>query len=207
MPLLDKVRENLPDEIRQAQGIINRRDEIIIESQRKGAQILEDAKSQAEAMLSESQLMGAVQQEADRIRQQVMTELDAHRKKAFEEAEAMKPLAYEESRVTREGADRYAEAILNTLDKNLNEFQSVVRNGQHHLSRTRTEASRMMSPLAGGVNGQAQQQKTMPPQLNPNAMHQHAPPSASAQNASYSKASQEYLKRRQAEDKHRKLKV
>ncbi len=211
VPLLDRVRENLPDEIRQSQMIMNRRDDIIVESQRKGTQILEDAKAQAEAMLSESKLMEAVQQEAERIRQQVMTELDMHRKKAFEESESMKAAAYEEARMTREGADRYAEAILNTLGKNLHEFQTVVHNGQQHLSRTRAEASRMVSPLVGGTvyapgSPQQPQKKGMPPQLNTHATP--PPQQRGVAPTSYSRASQEYLKRRQEhQEKHRKLEV
>ncbi len=171
---------------------------------------MENAKSQAEAMLSESQLMEAVQQEADRVRQQVMVELDAHRKKAFEDSETMKAIAYEEARVTREGADRYAEAILNTLGKNLNEFQTVVRNGQLHLSQTRSEASKQVNSLVGGVIGGGQ--KVMPPQLNTNTNPMppqrsgSMPPSGSGK-TSYSKASQEYLKRKQEQQKHRKLEV
>ena len=190
VPLLDRVRENMPEEMRKAKNIIERRDEMLADSQRKAAHVLEEAKLQAEHMLSDSQLMKAVELEAARIRQQVMSELEAHRRKAFEESEMMKAAAYEEARTTREGADRYAEAILTSLSKNLSEFQHVIQNGQRHLARTRSEASRMVSPLVGGAvsaNGEQQivaqqhhpgnpaQAKAAPPNMQVYTQQQAAP--------------------------------
>lgn len=141
VPLLDRIRENLPEEVRQAQRVLEHRDELVVEAQRKANQMLQEAKEQAEQMLSESELLRAVHTEAERVRQQVWTELEAMRKKTFEEAEAAKGQAYEEARTVREGADQYAETILSSLDKSLAEFQAVVRNGQKHLKRAKAEAS------------------------------------------------------------------
>ncbi|MBX2860369.1 MAG: hypothetical protein KTR14_03990 [Vampirovibrio sp.] len=152
VPLLDRIRETLPEEIRRSQIILERRDEVITDAQRKAAQILNDAKTQAESMLSESELMKAVQQEAERLRKEVVMELDALRKKAFEDAEAMKAQAYEEARTVREGADRYGETILNTLDKNLNEFQTVVHNGQRHLKSSRVDALKQLQQSAASAS-------------------------------------------------------
>lgn len=145
VPLLDRIRENLPAEIQNAQRVLERRDEIVNEAQAKANQMLQDAKKQSEFMLSESELLRAVHEEAGRIRQQITMELDAMRKKAFEEAEAARAQAYEEAGAVREGADQYAEAILGTLDKNLVEFQSVVRNGQRYLKKARMDALQQTS--------------------------------------------------------------
>ena len=146
VPLLDRIRENLPAEIQHAQRVLERRDEIVTEAQAKAGQILENAKHQSEFMLSESELLRAVHDEATRVRQQITTELDALRKKAYEEADAVRAAAYEEARTVREGSDAYAEQILGSLDQSLVEFQTVVRNGQKYLKRTRAEAARAMPP-------------------------------------------------------------
>jgi F0F1-type ATP synthase membrane subunit b/b' len=155
VPLLDRIRENLPDEIRQAQRVVEHRDDMLAEAQRKAAQMIQDAKEQAEAMLCESELLRAVHVEADRIRQQVWTELEAMRKKAWEEAESVKAQAYEEARSVREGADQYADAILTSLDKSLVEFQAVVRNGQKHLKRAKAEASHQAQMALGHAKGRS----------------------------------------------------
>ncbi len=150
VPLLDRIRENLPAEIQHAQRVLERRDEIVNEAQQKATQILQDARKQSDFMLSESELLRAVHEEANRIRQQITLELDAMRKKAFEEAEAVRAQATEEARAVREGADEYAEAILNSLDKSLTEFQTVVHNGQKHLKRVRLDAAQQLPPRVAG---------------------------------------------------------
>lgn len=140
VPLLDRIREALPEEIKQAQRINEQREQMVADAQYRANQLLQDAKNQAEFMLSESELLKAVNQEIERARQQILAESEGVRKKAFEEAEAMKAKAYEEARAVREGADQYAASILMSLDKSLTEFHSAVRTGQKHLKRTRHEA-------------------------------------------------------------------
>lgn len=146
VPLLDRIRENLPAEIQQAQRLLERRDDIVNEAQVKANQILQEAKKQSEFMLSESELLRAVHEEANRIRQQITLELEAMRKKTFEEAESARAQAYEEALAIRSGADQYAEAILGSLDKSLVEFQTVVRNGQRYLKKARMDSAQQMSP-------------------------------------------------------------
>lgn len=160
VPLLDRIRENLPAEVQQAQRVLDRRDEIVIEAQAKANQILQDAKKQSEFMLSESELLRAVHEEANRIRQQITMELEAMRKKTFEEAEAARAQAYEEALSVRGGADQYAEAILGSLDKSLVEFQMVVRNGQRHLKKVRMDAAQQMPPALAPSYGTYRQEPT-----------------------------------------------
>lgn len=159
VPLLDRIRENLPAEVQQAQRVLDRRDEIVTEAQAKANQILQEAKKQSEFMLSESELLRAVHEEANRIRQQITLELEAMRKKAFEEAEAARAQAYEEASSVRQGADQYAEVILGSLDKSLVEFQTVVRNGQRHLKKVRMDAAQQMPPALTPNYGYQQQQR------------------------------------------------
>jgi Fe2+ transport system protein B len=141
VPLLDRVRESLPEEIRQAQQIVTRRDEILEGAQKHAVQMVNEARERADQMLSESELLKAVQMEAERVRQQVLTEIEAVRKKAFEESESMKAMATEESRQIREEADRYAEIVLGTLDKSLAEFHTALREGHRRLRAARAEAN------------------------------------------------------------------
>lgn len=151
VPLLDRIRENLPVEIQNAQRLLERRDEIINEAQAKANHVLQEAKRQSEFMLSESELLRAVQDEAGRIRQQITLELEAMQKKAFEEAEAMRAQAMEEAAAIRAGADQYAEAILGSLDKSLGEFQAVVRNGQRYLKKARMDAAQQAPSALRGA--------------------------------------------------------
>jgi hypothetical protein len=145
LPLLDRIRENMPDEIQQAQQVLAQKDALLNDAQTRAEQMVEMAKKHAEELLSESELLRAVHEEAYRVREQIVTELDAMRKKAFEEAEFVRSQALEESHAIREGSDQYAEAILGSLRRNLDEFQTVIRNGQQHLKKAR-ESSRRLNP-------------------------------------------------------------
>jgi vacuolar-type H+-ATPase subunit H len=141
VPLLDRIRENLPVEVQNAQRLLERRDEIVNDAQAKANHILQESKRQSEFLLSESELLRAVHEEAARIRQQITMELEAMQKKAYEESQALRAQAMEEATAIRAGADQYAEAILGNLDKSLVEFQAVVRNGQRYLKKARIDAS------------------------------------------------------------------
>jgi len=179
VPLLDRIRENLPTEIQHAQRVLDRRDDIVAEAQSKASQIMQDAKKQSEMMLSESELLRAVHEEAGRIRQQITMELDAMRKKAFEEAEAARAQAVEEARVIREGADQYAETILGSLDRSLVEFQTVVRNGQRYLKKARLDAAQQASLQHSAAQQGHATPKATPQQAQPQNSASAMPPSLS----------------------------
>lgn len=140
LDVLDKARARLPEELREASDILQQRDEIIAESQRRAEQVISTARRQAESMLHESELLKAVQAEVERIRKQVVTEVEQLRREAMTEAERIRIEAEEEASRVREGADHYAEQVLTRIDADLNnlgtrlqESQSIVRNGQRLL--------------------------------------------------------------------------
>jgi len=137
---LDKIRASIPGEIQEAHTILKRRDDIQLEAQKRANQILSEAKQQAELLLSESELLRAVQAEADRIRQQVITDCEVIKKQSIEEAEMIRSSAINESIAIREGADKYAETVLSSLDRDLAELHNVVRNGQKHLAKVKAES-------------------------------------------------------------------
>lgn len=139
VPLLDTVRENLPDEIQSAHRILQSRDVLIQEAQQKANEIVQVAKRQAEHMLSESELMRAVQAEAEHLRQSLMADLEAERRKAVEEISVMKWQAEQDTLQMRGSAEQYAETILGSLQGNIREFQTILTQGQNHLKQVRME--------------------------------------------------------------------
>ena len=143
--ILDKIRACIPNEIQEAHSIIKRSEDIQAEAQRRAEHILIEAKEKAERILSESELLKAVQSEAERIRGEVIAEVEYLRKQAMEEAEEIKAAASHESTAIRDGSDKYAESVLVNLEKNLLEMQTIVRNAQTHLNRTKLNSDGYMS--------------------------------------------------------------
>jgi F0F1-type ATP synthase membrane subunit b/b' len=144
LEVLDKARARLPEELREATDILQQRDEIISEAQRRGEQIISTARRQAETMLHESELLKAVQAEVERIRKQVVAEVEQMRREALSEADRIRTEAEEDAGRTREGADHYADQVLVKLDQDLatlgrmvQEGQNVVKNGQRVLGQVK----------------------------------------------------------------------
>jgi F0F1-type ATP synthase membrane subunit b/b' len=168
VPLLDRIREQLPEELVHAQDIIAMRDELLTDARLRADNMLSDARNKADALVNESDILRTIQHEAACIKADLKSQLDAMKAKAVAEVDSLKLQAYEEARLVKEGAEHYAESILTSLDGSLADVQAVVRNGQSHLHQNRSTAS------SGGHkrHGQApqhttvaRQAKAMPPSL------------------------------------------
>jgi F0F1-type ATP synthase membrane subunit b/b' len=156
LDVLDKARARLPEELREAADVLQQRDEIINESQRRSEQIIGMARRQADNMVSESELLKAVQAEVERIRKQVVAEVEQMRKEALAEAERIRVESEEDAHRIREGADHYAESVLTRIENDLNnmgqlvqESQGIIRNGQRLLGTVKRHSG-MNSPLLPG---------------------------------------------------------
>ena len=60
--------------------------------------------------------------------------------KATEEADALRKAAYQEAMQTREGAQAYAEKVLNDLERDIEQIHRIVRNGQDYLAQKKEKA-------------------------------------------------------------------
>lgn len=154
LDVLDKARARLPEELRESAEVLEQRDEIIAEAQRRAEQIIAMARRQAENMLQESELLKAVQAEVERIRKQVVAEVEQMRREAMAEAERIRVEAEEDGQRVRDGADHYAESVLTRLDADMNslqqlvtESQGIVRNGQRLLGQVKRHTTNLPTGL------------------------------------------------------------
>ena len=138
--ILDKLYAALPDEVKEAKALLRRKDELQYEAQQRAEKIVADAQAEANRLLSESDLLRAVQKEAEKIKEQVISDCEDIKRKALEEAEAVRNQAIDEALRTKDGASIYAEQVLVGLEQNLNQLQEVVKNGQLQLERRRIES-------------------------------------------------------------------
>lgn len=143
--ILDKLYAALPDEIKEARALLRRKDEMQYEAQQRAEKIISDAQVEANRLLSESDLLRAVQREAEKIKEQVITDCEDIKRKALDEADALRAQAAEEISRTKDGATVYAEQILVSLEQNLAQLQEVVKNGQLQLERRRAESDESIS--------------------------------------------------------------
>ena len=104
-----------------------------------------NAQAEANRLLSESDLLRAVQREAEKIKEQVISECDEIKRKSYEDAEALRNQAIDEALRTKDGASVYAEQVLVSLEQNLNQLQEIVKNGQLQLERRRAESDAQLA--------------------------------------------------------------
>lgn len=138
--ILDKLYAALPDEIKEARALLRRKDEMQYEAQQRAEKIIADAQSEANRLLSESDLLRAVQREAEKIKEQVIADCEEIKRKALDEADAIRSQALDEAVRTKDGATVYAEQVLVSLEQNLGQLQEIVKNGQVQLERRRAES-------------------------------------------------------------------
>ena len=143
--ILDRLYAALPDEIKEARALLRRKDELQYEAQQRAEKIVADAQAEANRLLSESDLLRAVQREAEKIKEQVIADCEDIKRKSLEEAEALRNQAIDEALRTKDGASVYAEQVLVSLEQNLNQLQEIVKNGQLQLERRRAESDEQIS--------------------------------------------------------------
>ena len=138
--ILDRLYAALPDEIKEARALLRRKDELQYEAQQRAEKVVADAQAEANRLLSESDLLRAVQREAEKIKDQVVTDCEDIKRKALEEADTVRNQAIDEALRTKDGASVYAEQVLAGLEQNLNQLHEVIKNGQLQLERRRIES-------------------------------------------------------------------
>lgn len=67
LDLLDHIRTNMPDEIRQAKWIIQEREKVLNDSQKEAVRIVEDAKKQVERQADDSEVVRHAKNAAEEI--------------------------------------------------------------------------------------------------------------------------------------------
>jgi len=109
--IIDEIRAQFPDEVKQARWIVKERQEMLEEAEKEANRILEDAKSRADDIASEQEIVKLAEQQAADI-------LDNARAR---------------EREIRLGADDYADEMLAYLEVNLGKLLTAVQRGRDRL--------------------------------------------------------------------------
>lgn len=143
---LDLIRLNLPGAFQMAQEVLNRREEVVLEAENYGRQLIAGAEARAQDLTDElgivrqaemeaKQIRQQVQQECEVLREQVLTEVEQIREHAKQDLEIMRRTAIAESEEIQRGADEYADKVLQDMEMRLNEMMRIVRNGRNQLGQ------------------------------------------------------------------------
>ncbi len=109
--IIDEIRAQFPDELKQARWIVKERQEMLEEAEKEANRILEEARERAQSIASEQEVVRlAEQQAADMIDK-----------------------ARNQEREIRLGAEDYADEMLANLEVNLGKLLTAVQRGRDRL--------------------------------------------------------------------------
>jgi cell division septum initiation protein DivIVA len=109
--IIDEVRAQYPDELKQARWIVKERQEMLEEAEKEGNRILEEARDRAQAIASETEVVRLAEAQAADIMDKARTQ----------------------EREIRLGAEDYADEMLANLEVNLGKLLTAVQRGRDRL--------------------------------------------------------------------------
>lgn len=109
--LIDEIRAQFPDELKQARWIVKERQEMLEEAEKEANRVLEEAKARADSIASEQEIVKLAEQQRAEI---------------LDDARARE-------REVRLGAEDYADEMLANLEVNLGKLLTAVQRGRDRL--------------------------------------------------------------------------
>jgi cell division septum initiation protein DivIVA len=109
--IIDEVRAQYPDELKQARWIVKERQEMLEEAEKEANRILEEARERAQALASEQEVVRLAESQAADIMDK----------------------ARQSEREIRLGAEDYADEMLANLEVNLGKLLTAVQRGRDRL--------------------------------------------------------------------------
>ncbi len=109
--IIDEIRAQFPDELKQARWIVKERQEMLEEAEKEANRILEEARERAQQLASEQEVVRLAEQQAADIMDR----------------------AKQQEREIRLGAEDYADEMLANLEVNLGKLLTAVQRGRDRL--------------------------------------------------------------------------
>mgnify|MGYP000869557118 FL=1 len=114
LELIKEIRIRLPDDFKQAQVIMNEKNDIIADAQKQAENIIHEAQAQAQALVDQNEIT----------------------KKAYERAREIINNAQKNAREIRLGANDYADEVLNKLDIYISTLLDDIRKDRAELKKS-----------------------------------------------------------------------
>ncbi len=141
---LDMIQMALPGAFAQAVEIIQHKEDILLEAEEYGQQIVDAAQAKRAQILDASdiireaereahELRRQVQQECDAMMQETLAEIDRQRRTCQQEIEEIHRQAMAEAKAIQDGADQYADNTLKNIEEQLQDMMRIIRNGRQQL--------------------------------------------------------------------------
>ncbi|MCM1982643.1 hypothetical protein [Lyngbya confervoides] len=139
------IERSIPDCIKDAETLLERREDILNDARQKAQEIIQQAERRAaqiadeltiikQAEIEAQELRKQVQDEVDQIRRQNFSEIERVRRQTQQEVDSLRKSARMECEQIHRESDRYADSVLGELEHNLSAMIKVIQNGRRHIN-------------------------------------------------------------------------
>ena len=140
LDLVDQFRAAVPADLREAQEILGRREEVFAKADEEAALRLARADEEVEHRVGEAEVAKAAEARAQEIIAEAHRQAESFLEEARHQAEQRSVEGARLASEQMDEADRYAMEMLRKLEQQLDAFMSSVRSGINTLSRRPEEA-------------------------------------------------------------------
>ncbi len=143
--IINSFQAVLPEEMKEARVIIQKKEEILQSAKNKADRIIASAENERYRLLSESSIMKDIEEKAEEFKRRIIDECEDIKMKAFNEAEDVRLRAQQEDIKIRDGAQDYANQILSKLEGDLSQLYQIVSNGKQYLNEMKVNSDAVVS--------------------------------------------------------------
>ncbi|MFM7574457.1 MAG: DivIVA domain-containing protein [Snowella sp.] len=152
---IEMISDNLPEAIQKALAVLDQEESIMTQAEAYAQRIVQSAQQQAAEILDQSGIIQQAEQQASQIRLQVQQEVESLQRQTMSELEQIRQVTTQEVQQFRQqttqevqqyrqqtvrecqeiqqDADKYADAVLSRIERDLGEMMRIVANGRQRL--------------------------------------------------------------------------
>jgi hypothetical protein len=158
--LIIECNKCIPADIKEAEMLLARKEEIVKDAQARAERIIQDAVAEQERLISRDEVSKRLQEVITNQKQQVEQYCENLQANAIKEAEEIKVSAIRKAATIQEGAEDYAAQIFDNMAQNISGFLNNIQMCQKALAEQRIGRQSQMQAIANeSVYPQQEQQE------------------------------------------------
>lgn len=150
--LIEEIAKCIPADVREAELLLARKDEIIKEAQNRAERIIQDAVNEQSRLINEHEIVKRAQDAVAGQKQQVEQYCENVQNTAIKNAEDIRSSAIREAATIQNEATEYAARIFNGLSANITQMLESVHTCQQALAEQRERQNSAMSQMTNQNN-------------------------------------------------------
>lgn len=130
---LNQIKEHLPVDLAAAIAIANRKQQIISEAENYAAALVKSAQEKASQILHDSSILRQAELDGAKIRLKTEQECEHLKQTTLNEVRELHQNAIAESQAIQQGADDYADYVLEDIEQKIQQILLIIQNGRQQL--------------------------------------------------------------------------